>query len=381
MSLSAVNFPVVSGYQTRIKPSFGLVIGALLLLWTSVSSAKPLKEVKVEVITASQHPLIEEVFLSGTVVAPKVANLSVQVSGQVNQLSVDLGQMVKAGAEIVRLDAELERLALEESRAATEQARQELEDAKRRLADAKRVIKHDGISANQLELLKTEVLIDQAELKRKQAQQNTAEARLKRYRVYAPFEGVVSQKHTEIGEWLNQGMPVVSLTAVSNLNIDFQLPQTLRDRLTPQTEIEVSFEDGRATSYQAEVVWLMPVANPQSRTLHLRTRLIDHNQNNPVVPGMSARAVLHLSSNQKGVAVPRDALIRHPDGRVTVWVVKRSGDKSKVVERLVQTGLKFRELVAIDGVDVGEQIVVKGNESLRGGMHVTLQASNPKEQP
>lgn len=350
-----------------------------LFFWSSPALSKPEKGVKVEVIMSETLPLVEEVFLTGSVVSPKVAKLSVQLSGQVSHLQVDLGQLIKAGSEVLRLDSELERLALEETRAATNKARLELEDVQRRLVDAKRLLTRKGISANQVELLKTEVLTDQAELTRMQAQQRLVEARLNKYSVKAPFDGVVSQKFTEVGEWLNPGTPVIELTVVNGLVIDFQLPQAFREKLNEQTEVAVSFNDG--LPYPAEVVWLMPVANHQSRTMQLRTRLVEEPKGSVnatrdrglIVPGMSARAVLRFSSGQQGVAVPRDALIRHSDGRMTVWVVNREGQNTTVSERMVEAGLKFRGRVAVTGLKAGEQVVIKGNESLRNGMRVHVQ--------
>ena len=88
---------------------------------------------------------------------------------------------------------------------------------------------------------------------------------------------------------------------------------------------------------------------------------------------MSASAILQLDSGARGVVVPRDAIIRYPDGRVTVWIAEADGDKTRVRELRVQTGLGFEGRVAItQGLEAGALVVVRGNESLYEGQTVIL---------
>lgn len=327
---------------------------------------------KVMVALAEQRPLVEETRLSGSVISPRIAKLSVQVSGLVESLTVSLGDRVRTGAEILRLDSELETLALTEAEAATEKVVEELADARRRLADSQKLSRSRAISADQIESLSSEVRADEAELRRIRAQQKRWEARLRRHRITAPFDGVISRKWTEIGEWLSPGDPVVELTAVSGLQIDFQAPQTVRIKLDQEAEILVRLDALPGNVYKGVINWVMPVADAQTRTFRLRATLQDEKAS--LAPGMSASAILRLRSGRQGITVPRDALIRHPDGRVTVWVAEHTGDVSRVSERRVETGLQFAGMVAItEGLSPGEWIVVQGNETLRDGQQVSIQ--------
>lgn len=327
---------------------------------------------KVVVERADMRPLVEEVRLSGSVVAPRIAELSVQVSGQIDSLFVELGERVKTGAEILRLDSELEALALAEAHAATEKATVELDEARRRLADAEKLSKSLAISADQVNVLSSQVRAGEAEFRRIRAQEQRWEARLNRHQIIAPFEGVISQKWAELGEWLDPGDPAVELTAVNNLHIDFQAPQIATSRLDQDTEIVINFDALPGKSYDGLIDWMMPVANTQTRTFLLRTALQEEKV--PLASGMSASAVLRLRSDEQALTVSRDALLRHSDGRVTLWVVEDNGESARVAERQVQTGAQFDGRVAIiKGLSAGEVIVVRGNESLRDGQIVNIQ--------
>ncbi|MGB5735350.1 MAG: biotin/lipoyl-binding protein, partial [Thiohalocapsa sp.] len=99
----------------------------------------------------SLQQVVEEVPVSGTVTSPRVARLSPEVEGLVQDIHVDAGTQVAKGDTLITLDATLARLALDGAAAATELAGEELSDAKRRLADARRLVKSRGIPETEVE--------------------------------------------------------------------------------------------------------------------------------------------------------------------------------------------------------------------------------------
>ncbi len=66
-------------------------------------------------------------------------------------------------------------------------------------------------------------------------------------------------------------------------------------------------------------------------------------------------------------------MIRYPDGRTIVWIAKGQGAQRAVEERVVKTGLGFDGMVEIvNGLEPGEPVVIRGNESLRPGQKVRV---------
>lgn len=321
---------------------------------------------------AEQIDLIEEVPLSGTVTSKRTAKLSTEVSGLVEAMNVDIGDTVQAGDEILRLNSELEALSLAAARAATEQAVQELKDAKRRLADAKRLAERHTVSVNEQESLAAEVRIDGAEVERLRAEQQRQAARLRRFQLNAPFAGVISQKLTEQGEWLQPGQAVVELVATTDLRIDLQAPQSVYAKLDQSTRVRIRLDALPEQTFDGRIETVIPVSDPTTRTFLIRTMLNDPGVR--LAPGMSASAVLRLNTGSQGMVVHRDALMRYPDGRITVWVVNGQGDQTTVSEHQVKTGLSFNGKVAITGdLKPGTPVVVQGNEALREGQAVIIQ--------
>jgi len=322
---------------------------------------------------AKQISLIEEVPLSGTVASKRIAKLSTEVSGLVESMNVDIGDTVQAGDEILRLNSELEALSLTAAQAATKQAIEELKDAKRRLADAKALAKRHTVSVNEQKSLAAEVRIDSAGVERLKAAQQRQAAQLRRYKLNAPFAGVISRKLAEQGEWLKPGDQVVELIATTDLVVELKAPQAVYGKLEQTTNILIRLDAMPGQAYEARLDTVIPISDPATRTFMIRAVLNDSSIK--LAPGMSASAVLRLNTGSQGVVVDRDALLRYPDGRITVWVVKGEGDQTTVSEQQVKTGLSFNGKVAIrSGLAPNTLVVVRGNEALREGQKVTIQA-------
>lgn len=327
------------------------------------------------VSAAEQVALIEEVPLTGSVVSPRTARLSTEVSGIVATLAIEIGDQVQAGDEILQLNAELDVLSLAATRAVTEQAIQELEDAKRRLANAKALAERHSVSANEIESLAAEVRIDAAGVKRSRAEQQRQEARLRRHKLSAPFSGVISRKLVEQGEWIQPGQAVAELVASTGLRIDFRAPQSVYAKLDEATEIRVTLDALPGRTFDCTIETVIPVVDQATRTFLIRTALIDSTVK--LAPGMSASAVLRLKTDSQGIVVPRDALTRYPDGRITVWVVDAESGQATVSQRAVKVGASFNGKVAItSGLLPDTLVVVQGNEALRDQQRVTIKPTN-----
>jgi len=337
------------------------------------ANAKPQQPVpNVLVSSAEQMALIEEISVSGTVISPRVAELALEVSGIVSSVAVDVGDNIQLGDELLRLDAELHKLSLAVSRAASEQAREQMVDTKRRLSDLQSLAKKHSVSENELQSLAAQVRIDSAALEGFLAEHKRQQALLRRHTLAAPFAGVISHKHVEIGEWVQPGKALFRLEDTNNLRLDFQVPQSVFSKLGQVTDVTVSLDSLPQQYYRGQIDAVVPVSNPDSRSFMIRVAL--DNTQVSMTAGMSASAVLRLQHGTQGIVVPRDALLRYPDGRITVWVLKQQGNEMMVEERQVQTGLSFDNKITItSGLQGGEQVVVQGNEALRNGQSVNVQ--------
>jgi RND family efflux transporter MFP subunit len=319
-------------------------------------------------------PVIHAVRLSGTVVAPRSSKISTSVGGLVETVGVDRGDRVAEGDVLVRLDRDLARHELARAKASVDEAEAELADARREVRVGQRLAERGNLPQNELDAREAEVAMNRAALARLRAEAARERERLARRTITAPFAGVVAQKVTESGEWVSPGTTVVELVATDGLWVDIPVPQKYYPELRDGAPVTLHFDALPDQRFDAKRVALVPVSDPTARTFVLRVRPV--REGLPLTPGMSARAELRLATGTKGVVIPRDAVIRYPDGRTTVWRVQTTDDgdgAATVTERQVQLGRAFDGRVHVrSGLAEGARIVVRGNESLREGQRVRL---------
>lgn len=331
--------------------------------------AQAIPPVQTEVVQIA--PVIRKLELSGTVTSPHASQISTSVEGLVSAVYFDSGAHVKVGDLLLELDAELEEAAYDQAQAQAAQAAAEVEDAKRRLKIAESLAKRDYGPKNEVEARQAEVEIDTATLEGFQAEQKRRKVVLKRHKLPAPFDGVISKRMAEVGQWVEPGTAVFELVAMRDFRVDVPVPQDYYARLREGADVTILIDTLPGEAISAKIGALIPVSDPDARTFTLR--VLPERDDIPITPGMSARVLINLDTGKRDLVVSRDALIRYPDGRITVWVLEKDGDKMSVTERRIEIGLAFDGMVQVlSGLKEGERVVVRGNETLREGQTVRL---------
>ena len=332
-------------------------------------------EAPVRVEQVSSRTIVQQVNVTGTVTSPRTAVLSTAVAGLVEKIVVDEGHRVATGEVLLSLDAELAALALDRSLAEVRQSEAALADARRRLADAEAIGTKRAIARTEIESLKAEVLSDEAALAASRAASREQQAIVARHTLKAPFAGVISVRHADLGEWVNPGDGLLELVATDDLRFDFRVAQEYFSALSSDIPVDIALDALADRTLQGRVDTIVPVKNPGARTFLVRVLAEDIGAINTlaITPGMSVRGKLSLDTGRQAVAVTRDAILRFPDGRITVWVVDERDERPVVREQAVQTGFEFDGLVEITaGLTEGDLVVTRGNETLQDGQSVTI---------
>jgi RND family efflux transporter MFP subunit len=363
-----------------IHPSFYAVPWLVLLLfWISPADAQSqgARAVPVTVTPVTERDIQRTLKLTGTVTSERAAQLSVATEGLVTHLAVDAGDRVAKGDLLLELDAELARFQWQSADAEVSRARQAVADARRRLDEARRLAPQQSIAETAVRDLESEVAEDDAALQRAAALAGFRKGILDRHRLIAPFPGVISARYSDIGEWVSPGDAVLDLVATDSLRLDFQVSEDYLGAVRDSAAVEFFLAGNPQRRHTGRVIARVPVTDPTARTFLLRVAAV--NSAPGMLPGMSVNAELSLATGARGPVVPRDAVLRYADGRSVVWVVERSGETDRAVERLVQTGMVFDGLVEVlAGVTPGERVVVEGNEALRAEQPVTARSAEAR---
>lgn len=345
-----------------------------IILWIASTAALLAEDglpLPVVVATAAKAQITTRMELTGSVTARRKARLSARTSGLIRKLHVDAGDVVKAGDVLLELDDELAKITLERVTVAREQAEHELSDARRLEAEAKNLAKTGAFARSEAESRETALKVGMTGLRRTEVLESEQKSIIERHRLPAPFDGVISGKLAEEGEWVQTGTPVVELVETGSLRLDVQAPQEIYAKLAAAPTVTVTLDAFPNRILAGKLAAIVPVQDEVARTFLARIEMEDPDR--LAAPGMSARAVFEFRGADEVLQVPRDAIVRFPDGTAKVWIVTETGGQALAASRDVQLGQALTGSIEIlHGVEAGAQVIVRGNEGLREGQAVKI---------
>jgi len=368
----------------RLFPSFRRwlravsVLGALCLglLVQAADTA-----VLVSVVTARKSDgIVRTLQLTGTVTARHQAQLSPRIAGLVNQLNVDAGSRVAKGDVLLELDPKLAQLALAVLKAELAQGKLQQADADRLVQDIVELTKIGAFPKSEAETRLANSRLAASRLLQIEARVEEQRELIERHKVLAPFAGVISQRFTDVGEWVATGTPVLELVGTDDVWFDLQVPQEELGRIAGAKKATVTLDAWTLKPLTARIDVQVPVKDPVSRTFLVRLK-IDGDEQQLAAPGMSGTAeIAYQWVDGASIRIPRDAVVRYPDGTARVWVAEEKDGILCAMPRTVTTAGALGEWTeVIQGLTGGEQVVLRGNEGLKEGQAVRLspESTNP----
>ena len=345
-----------------------------LLLATVVAHAQEQKAIPVKVVRPSVAPVHEELPLTGSVTTRRQSRLSSEVAGLVAKLYVDEGDEVNRGDALLELDRDIAQIERDGVAAQVAEAEARLKEALRQRDEAARLVEKKHLPPTRHEAARAVVAMDRAALQRLEKELKRRQELVRRHTVNAPFDGVITQKMVEEGEWVMSDTPLLALTEIDRLRVNVPVPQYYFNEVHLGTPVRLAFDAYPGQEFLAAVTMKVPLGSESARTFPVRIDLENHAR--LFAPGMSVRVVFRLGDGGTGesLLLPQDALVRKPDGSVSVWVVTPGSGGMKAREVPVSTGRNYREHVEITAGDVqaGDRVVIRGNELLRPGQLVEI---------
>lgn len=342
-----------------------LMVLVLALLPPGLAAAPPQLPTPVEVVVLQASGPSETLRLTGTVTALRRAELSPRLSGLVSAVGVEVGTRVRAGEPLLELDPTLARLALQREQAALGEARARLREAERRRDEARRLVARGFLPQTRLAAAESELEIAHAGTVRLEAQLREAGELLARHRVEAPFDGVVVRRMTEIGEWVSPGEAIFELVASDAVRIDVQVPQERIRGVRAGAIATVIADADSERRLRGRVTAVVPAGSTQARSFPVLVELLEGA--GELAPGMSVAVELALAGNGPALTLPRDAVVRLPEGAVEVWIAEPAPDgRFTAQRRRVRLAPAAGDWVSVaEGLEPGLRVIVRGNERLR----------------
>lgn len=317
--------------------------------------------VGVQVTTAIARELPRTLAAVGSLQSPHTTTVASEIDGTVVAIDIPEGRPVKVGYLLVRLDDA-------EARAALSIARARLKNARARLARL-RSLRESRVSSEQ-------ALDDAvAESDAAQGAVDEAETRLFKTRILAPFTGILGLRLVNLGQYLSSGDPVVEITQVDPLELEFGIPQRHAPELEiGQTVLGTVGQCGQR--FEGRVDAIDPRVDPGTRALRLQA--VVPNEEGGLRPGMAVRVRLVVGSIPDAVVIPQEAIVRQGTKHL-VYVVD---DEDRARQREVALGTFFVDGVQVpSGIDPGDRVVVAGHQKLKPGAPTHPQPYEPTRNP
>lgn len=376
----------------RVRPrTVAIVAGAALVVFLAQRALFRERPIPVDVAAVSVGSVEEVVTNSeaGTVKARSRAVLSVERAGRVASIPYREGRRAGAGAVLLALDPATETSRLEAARRDYEAARAAREAA--RAASVLAAQTYERVQALERKGLAAKEQLDQASSRRDAAAADVraAAARVKsaaaavavardeisHIQIRAPFEGVVSKRHVEVGESVIPGQPLLELVGDRQLYVSAPIDERDAGRLREGLPARMTVDAYPGVTWSGTVTRVAPIVEElkqQSRTLEVEAALPEDPGKPPVRPGMTADVEVILARRDRVTRVPTLAIV---EGR-RLYVV----EKGRAERREVKTGVKNWEWTEVlSGVRPGERIVTSLDRAgLKPGVRVEVGAAETK---
>ena len=336
-----------------------IALGAIVgLLWhnkmqmQAKSKTNVLTSYPVSIANVIKMQLSESLSLTGTIVANNDVAIISETQGRVVAVNARIGDMKSAGSTLIHVDDELKKAEYMKAEVNYERAKKDA----------------DRFSKLREERAATEWQKENAWQGYKIAEAEYIRAR-KAYRdtkISSPISGVVSARPVDIGTMVQPGMVVANVVDISRLKVKLNVAEQDAFKLKVGDHVEVSTDVYPGVKFEGTIASVSSKAD-ESHTYPVEISL-PNSKTNPLKAGMFGRINFVSIKGSEAVAIPREALVgsvKNPQ----VFVVENSIAKRRdlVVRLTVGTNI-----AVLQGVKVGETVVVNGQSNLKEGVVVDI---------
>jgi membrane fusion protein (multidrug efflux system) len=296
-------------------------------------------------------------YFTGTAMieAEEETEVVAKVSGVVEQLMVEEGDYVQAGAVLAKLDDEKIAVQLTQAKANLEK----LENTYQR-----------NIDLHEKKLISTqEFQQSKYEYEHQKAAYELAELDLKYTSIRTPISGVVAERLIKVGNMILPNQPVFHVTGLNPLIAVLHIPERQLGKLRIGQQAQLMVDALEQKMLTGNVKRISPVIDPETGTVKITIEMYD--RSGKLRPGMFARIKIIYDVHTNALMAPKDAVISE-DREAAVFVVR----DSIVVRQNIEIGYTNTTHVEIlSGLVLGDTLVTTGKGSLKDSTQVEIVSS------
>ena len=333
---------------------FGLLFGLLQPVQTQdVYAAEPASNL--ETAEVKLDLLSREFRLDGVVEAIHKATVSAQTRGTIKEILVDVDDYVEKGAVIVRLKDVSQKAQLKKAQAGEKEAISHLSKAQDEFKRIEDIYAKKVVSKSKMDEAKHALSAAKARLDSARANLDEAREQLSYTHVKAPYSGIVTKRHVEVGETVQTGAQLMTGVSLDKLRVNVDVPQSLINKIRVFGKAFI-YTDAAIGSEPVQVavdkITVFPIADRASNTFKVRLDLPEGIDG--LFPGMFVKASL-VTGEKQVLLVPQKSVVQRSE-LTAVYVIT---DDGKICFRHVRLGSVHHDSqVVLSGLTVGETVAL-----------------------
>ena len=353
------------------------------------------EEIRVRTTKPVRRNFQDKIAIQGVIQSRQTATVSSLMPGTLDVIRADEGTVFKKGDFMFQVDkhnlennvvvarqdlkvAEANLVSAKLDRRIAETVRQKAElDYKR----AKRLKQSEAISTDAYEQAQVNLKTKVSELEKADAAVSYSQTRVEQERIKlmiakknladsmppAPFDGVITRKYVDQGEYMQSGSAIVDIENINSLEISAIISMLHYPYVTPgNTKLRFTGSDRKLG--EITIGYRAPSIKADSRTFEIKGNLPDGN------PGKALCGTLFdgelILQEREGTGVPTDAILFRKGGRFVVF----TAENGKAVEHEVVPGIADGKLTEITNPEAiaGKEIITEGQSFLNPGDRIVV---------
>jgi RND family efflux transporter MFP subunit len=331
-------------------------------------------------VTPKRGAPAEEILLPGSIQAYVDSPIYARTNGYLKRWYFDIGAHVKQGDLLADIESPEvdQQLAQAQADLQTAQANVHLSDiTATRLTG---LLKADAVSQQDTDNAVSDLAAKTTTVKSAQANVDRLKQLVSFEKVYAPFNGVITARNTDIGQLIDSGAAggqarsLFQLAAVNRLRVFIDVPQIYSQAATPGLKADLTFAEFPGRRFQGTLVRTSKSIDPVSRTLNVEVDV--DNSKGELFPGAYTQVHLKIKSSAPTLIVPVSALLFRSEG-LRVAIAKSDNTAALLP---VTIGRDFGETAEItSGLTGQEQVISNPPDSIIDGEKLKVKAGGQAE--
>jgi len=292
-----------------------------------------------QLFTVQSRDIIVTASAAGTVEPIRTVEVKSKASGEIFELHVETGDVVKAGQLLVRVDPRVPQATLRQAQADLELAEAQLENAQAQLARSEGLFATKSITEQEYETTQLSVASANAQLVRAQRTLSDAEIAAEDTDVRAPDDGVIIQKNVEVGTVISSatrevggGTILLQMANLDTVQVRSLVDETDIGKIREGLPVTIIVDAYPNRPFEGSVLRIEPQSTVAQNVTMFPVLIRIPNSDGLLRPGMNAEVEVHVASKYGTVAVPNAAL--RTDGDVPSAAELLGFDPEQVMQQI-----------------------------------------------